>query len=181
MAIFGQRLDLLDGCLIVSHEEKLDERGFFKYVFQSKDVSSGRESTDFRPRQVNHSFSSKAVLRGIHREPWSKLVYVPSGRALICVVNLDPQSHQFGGYMLTTIGDFGGGRVGIFLPEKFGNAFYCFEDTHYVNFVGEEFVDSGRLGLMWDDPFLDISWDLPETPILSRQDSAWGPLNPRSL
>lgn len=179
--MFGERLELLDGCLVLPHDEKVDERGFFKYVFQSKDFSSSPAASDFRPRQVNHSFSSKSVLRGIHREPWSKYVYVPSGRAIICVVNLDPQSHQFGAYMLRTVGDFRGGREGVFLPEKFGNAFYCLEDTHYLNFVSEEFVPHGRTGFLWNDPFLDVSWDLPGTPILSLQDSGWGPFSPSDL
>lgn len=181
MKSIGERVDLLDQCLVIQHDEMVDERGFFKYIFQSKDFSAKSKSGRFEPRQVNHSYSSKSVMRGIHREPWAKYVYVPSGRAMVCVVCLDEDSPQFGAHMLLTVGDFDGGRLGIWLPQKYGNAFYCLEDTHYLNFVSEEFVDIGRTGFMWNDPILNISWELPGAPTLSQRDSTWAAFNPSKV
>lgn len=171
--MFGKQFQCLDGCEIIRHVEKIDNRGFFKYLYQQSDLISASKSQNFVPLQVNHSWSQKGVLRGIHREPWSKLVYVPSGRALLCVVNLVPESSQYGGHMMLTIGDFEGGRVGVFIPEGFGNGFYCIQDSHYFNLVSREFVDIDRSGYRWNDPSLGIKWDIDDEPVLSEQDKSW--------
>jgi dTDP-4-dehydrorhamnose 3,5-epimerase len=168
----------LKGPQVISHEMFNDSRGFFKYTFQASDLL--RVGVDgYEVRQMNHSYSLKNVLRGIHREPWGKLIYVPSGIAEICVVNLIAGHEEFADYFLITVGDFDGGRKAVYVPKGFGNAFHCLEDTHYINLVSKEYKDEGRLGACWDDPLLKINWTHAKDPILSRQDIAWPPLDKR--
>lgn len=166
----------LKGPQVINHDTFSDSRGFFKYAFQVGDVLSGGVD-DYEVRQVNHSYSSKNVLRGIHREPWGKVIYVPSGEAEICVVNLIAGHEEFADYFLITIGDFDGGRKAVYVPQGFGNAFHCLEDTHYINLVTKEFKNKGRLGARWDDSLLKINWTHAKDPILSEQDMAWHPLD----
>lgn len=106
----------------------------------------------------------------IHREPWSKLVYVVSGRATIVVVNLMSGSDQFGDHLRIELGGVQGVRRSVYIPEGFGNAFYCHEPTQYLNLVSQEFGDAGRRGVAWDDPLLAIDWGLRTRPILSGPD-----------
>ena len=168
----------LIGTQVINHEMFYDSRGFFKYAFQASDLRGGGVD-GYEVRQVNHSYSSKNVLRGIHREPWGKVVYVPFGIAEICVVNLIAGHEEFADYCLITVGAFDGGRKAVYVPQGFGNAFHCIEDTHYINLVSKEFKDESRLGVRWDDPLLGINWTHAIDPILSEQDIAWPPLDER--
>jgi len=171
----GIRRETLNGPIVIDHESFADSRGFFKYAFQMSDLDEIKTKA-YEVRQVNHSFSSKGVLRGIHYEPWGKIIYVPSGKAEICVVNLRPGDEEFADYFLVTIGDFDGGRNAVYVPQGFGNAFYCLEDTHYLNLVSKEFEEKGRGGLRWDDPVLSVDWSHKDNPILSSQDMNWPPI-----
>jgi dTDP-4-dehydrorhamnose 3,5-epimerase len=162
----------IKGVRVFEHESTADLRGFFKYAFRINDIPSN-EDKNFLIRQVNHSYSAKGVLRGIHAEPWEKIVYIPSGRAEICIINLMRESDEFGHYMLLTCGDFEGGRKSVYVPIGFGNAFYCLEDTHYLNFVTEQFDTKSRSGCRWDEPQFKINWTHVEVPILSKVDENW--------
>lgn len=165
----------LDGVRVIDHEIFPDSRGFFNTAFQTGDLS-GENLHEYQVRQMNHSFSSKNVLRGLHREPWQKVIYIPSGKAEICVVNLIPSHKEFADYFLLTIGNFDGGRKSVHIPQGFANAFHCLEDTHYINLVSKVFEDLARKGARWDDPLLHIDWTYAKDPILSAQDLAWPPL-----
>lgn len=171
----GVRRQSLQGCHVLCHKELTDGRGWFKYVFQASGIGE-LETNTFQIQQGNHSWSRRGTLRGIHREPWTKLVYVPAGHVRVCVVNLVVDHPEFGDHMLTEIGDFEGGRCAIFIPLGFGNAFYAIEDSHYLNFVSREFSDKERSGLMWNEPRLSIAWGFSDPPILSEQDCRWPPM-----
>lgn len=168
----GIQRKLLEGVRVIEHETLPDSRGFFNTAFQQGDLSNA-DLGEYEVRQMNHSFSSKNVLRGLHREPWQKVIYVPSGRAEICVVNLIPGHKDFADYCLVTVGNFDGGRKSVYIPQGFANAFHCLEDTHYINLVSKVFEDVARKGARWDDPLLQIDWTYAKDPILSAQDLAW--------
>ena len=149
-----------------------DNRGFFKYIFQENTLklNSGTSFT-LSIKQGNHSFSRPRVLRGIHLEPWNKLIYVVSGKATIVVVNLMKNHSEFGMHMKLKVGDFSGGRKAVYIPQGFGNAFFTEAPTHYLNFVSEEFSPLNRQGVFYNDPALQIDWGFKVDPILSKQDS----------
>jgi dTDP-4-dehydrorhamnose 3,5-epimerase len=163
----------LQGLLLLRYEEKADERGFFKYIFQTSGIEGELlqpGSEDRSIAQINHSWSESNVLRGIHVEPWSKLVYVVAGRARLVVVDLRPESATYADWLSVDVGDFTEGRIAVYIPEGFGNGFYTFERTHYLNCVSSEFQPEGRFGVKWDDPSLMIDWGNKQAPIVSPVD-----------
>ena len=148
----------------------MDARGYFKYVFQQSGLAEPHEVS-----QVNHSFSREGVLRGIHLEPWQKLVTVISGRARICVVNLIPSHPEYTDHMLIDTGEDSPQGFAVLIPMGFGNAFLALRDTHYLNFVSKEYSEKGRSGARWDDPVFGVDWALRDEPTLSSQDKNWAP------
>ncbi|MFZ1116511.1 MAG: dTDP-4-dehydrorhamnose 3,5-epimerase family protein, partial [Propionibacteriaceae bacterium] len=78
----------IPGLLVVSLDLRRDNRGWFKENWQrEKMVALG--VPDFEPVQSNISFnSSLGATRGIHAEPWDKLVSLATGRIFGAWVDL---------------------------------------------------------------------------------------------
>ena len=78
----------IDGLLVVDLVVNGDARGWFKENWQrEKMVALGLP--DFRPVQQNISYNEETgVTRGIHAEPWNKLVSVATGRIFGAWVDL---------------------------------------------------------------------------------------------
>src|SRR4051812_22516816 len=78
----------IPGLLVVSLDVRSDSRGWFKENWQrEKMVALGLP--DFEPVQNNISFNDRiGATRGIHAEPWDKLVSVASGRIFGAWVDL---------------------------------------------------------------------------------------------
>jgi dTDP-4-dehydrorhamnose 3,5-epimerase len=65
-----------------------DERGFFKENWQREKMLT-LDLPDFKPVQHNISFNNKkGVTRGMHAEPWDKLVSVASGKVFACIARI---------------------------------------------------------------------------------------------
>ena len=80
----------IPGLLIISLDVRSDNRGWFKENWQrEKMIELGLP--DFRPVQNNVSFNSRVgATRGIHSEPWDKLISLASGRIFGAWVDLRP-------------------------------------------------------------------------------------------
>ena len=78
----------IPGLLVVRLAVHVDTRGWFMENWQrEKLVPLGLP--DFEPVQQNVSFNAEAgVTRGVHAEPWDKLVSVLTGRVLGAWVDL---------------------------------------------------------------------------------------------
>lgn len=85
----------IGGLFHILSQTKGDERGSFREVvrFPEIEIMTGY---DFVGKQVNHSFSRYGTLRGLHVEPWAKLVTVVSGLALCTFLDCRPKSRSFG-------------------------------------------------------------------------------------
>lgn len=85
----------INGLFHILTQTKGDDRGSFREVvrFPEIEVLTGY---DFVGKQVNHSFSVYGTLRGLHVEPWAKLVTVVSGLAVSYLLDTRPQSPTFG-------------------------------------------------------------------------------------
>lgn len=160
----------IDGFLIIRWKLFEDGRGFFKQSYQAGEIA---DALGRAPKlgQGNHSRSRPKVLRGFHREPWDKLVYVVRGTALCAVADTRPDSPTFGKAETILLGDAPGERARLFISQGLANAFYCFSETDYINDVSEEFRPEGRGGVIWNDPTLAIDWP-DKDPILSQTDTA---------
>ena len=70
----------IEGLLIVELDVHSDNRGWFKENWQrAKMLDAGLP--DFQPVQNNVSFNAtRGVTRGLHAEPWDKLVSIAHGK-----------------------------------------------------------------------------------------------------
>ncbi|WP_169457889.1 dTDP-4-dehydrorhamnose 3,5-epimerase family protein [Ottowia thiooxydans] len=158
----------IEGLLVLNWDMHHDERGYFKQTYQHGELAQAlcREP---RLRQGNHSRSQARVLRGFHIEPWDKLIYVPRGLATCVVADVRPDSPTFGATEHFLLGDSPGRLDRVFIHRGLANAFYSHAETDYLNDVSEEYNPTGRGGVVWNDPHLNVPW--PDTnPILSEAD-----------
>jgi dTDP-4-dehydrorhamnose 3,5-epimerase len=78
------------GLLVVRLDVRSDNRGWFKENWQREKMMA-LGLPDFAPVQNNISFnSSRGATRGIHAEPWDKLVSLATGRIFGAWVDLRP-------------------------------------------------------------------------------------------
>mgnify|MGYP002652146237 CR=1 FL=1 len=86
----------IEGLRIIELDVHGDNRGWFKENWQrEKMVAAGLP--DFQPVQNNVSFNAeKGVTRGLHAEPWDKLVSVATGRVFGAWCDLRDGSETFG-------------------------------------------------------------------------------------
>lgn len=145
-----------------------DDRGFFHETFRKSELEQtlGKE---FVIRQVNHSRSAKGTLRGIHRAPWNKMIYVPRGKVQSVIVDLREGSPTFGRYESFIIGDEH--RASIFVPAYCGNAYLVLSDeADYTYLTDEEWIPNKETGITWNDPDIAIKWEMTEGLLLSEKD-----------
>jgi len=123
----------IPGLLVVSLDVHGDKRGWFKESWQRrKMVDLGLP--DFTPVQNNVSFNTTAgSTRGIHAEPWDKLVSLAAGRIFGAWVDLRP-GNGFGRVFTLELGP----ETAVFVPRGVGNAYQTLVDgTAYSYLVNE--------------------------------------------
>ena len=116
---------------------------------------------DFGPVQNNVSFNTTAgATRGIHAEPWDKLVSVATGRIFGAWVDLRP-GESFGAVFTCAMGP----ETAIFVPRGVGNAFQTLLDgTAYSYLVNDHWSASARDSytfLNLADESVAIDWPIP--------------------
>lgn len=159
------------GLYVVERETFTDERGFFREVFH-KDELEVVLGYKFEPVQWNHSKSNAKVLRGIHPDPWDKLVYPITGKVFIAICDIDPNSPTFKKYETFTIDD--DNRHALFLKKGLGNTICVLGDepVNYVYLVTSYWdgnLTSGARAVSLFDPDLNIPWPVKD-PIVSDKD-----------
>jgi dTDP-4-dehydrorhamnose 3,5-epimerase len=123
--------------------------------------------------QVSVSKSKRAVLRGMHGEPWSKLIYVPQGKVFAVELDLRPESPTFGQFETFELDDH---KI-LFVPQGFGNGFQALEDSLYMYLVNGRWSPEVKYNLVsYKDPDLNIKWPLWEERIVSPKDEGHPPL-----
>ena len=138
-----------------------DGRGWFKENWQrEKMVSLGLP--DLCWVQNNISFNARrGVTRGIHAEPWNKLVSVATGSVFGAWVDLRQGSSTFGRVFTATLDP----ARAVFVPRGVGNAFQALEDaTSYTYMVDAHW--SAELKKTYTfvslfDAALAIDWPIP--------------------
>lgn len=165
----------LQGPLILTWDLFRDERGFFQEIFNRKAFKAVGVPEDFL--QVNHSFSRKGVVRGLHYQirPYDqgKLVTVVSGRIYDVAVDVRRGSPTWGKWDATELVP---GRA-FWIPSGFAHGFQALEDSNVVYLVTGPYSREHERGVRWDDPELGISWPLRENVVVSEKDSSLPPLS----
>lgn len=157
--------------LIIEPQVFTDDRGFFFESFKDK---SFQEKTGLNLNfvQDNHSRSNQNVLRGLHyqiKQPQAKLVRVIAGEILDIGVDIRKSSPTFGQWVGVVLS--AENKKQLLIPEGFAHGFLVLSETADVlyktnNYYSKEFDRSIR----WDDPDININWNLKTTPILSEKD-----------
>ena len=148
-----------------------DARGFF---FESNSYNVFAEAgiaDNFV--QDNQSFSQKGVLRGLHfqRPPYAqgKLVRVTSGSALDIAVDIRKNSPTYGQHVSCLLDTH---QHNIFyVPPGFAHGFVALEDnTTFLYKCTNYYHQPSEGGIKWDDPDLNINWNIQE-PLISPKDA----------
>lgn len=149
----------IPGLLVLTLPVHHDNRGWFKENWQrAKMVELGLP--DFSPVQNNVSFNVEAgVTRGMHAEPWDKLVSVTAGRAFGAWVDL--RSGPTFGAVATVELDAG---TAVFVPRGVANGYQTLEPgTAYSYLVNKHWSAAARDSYSFvnlADPALAIPWPL---------------------
>jgi dTDP-4-dehydrorhamnose 3,5-epimerase/reductase len=165
----------IPGLLVLRLDLRRDERGWFMESWQREKMTA-LGLPDFGPVQSNvASNARRGTTRGMHAEPWDKLVTVVSGRAYGAWVDLR-EGAAFG---TTHTADLEPG-VAVFVPRGVANGYQTLEDaTTYTYLINDHWrPDAGYLAVDPDDPALALGWPVPPGEwVLSARDAASPPLS----
>jgi dTDP-4-dehydrorhamnose 3,5-epimerase-like enzyme len=143
-----------------------DARGSFREVVRVPEVTS-LTGYDFLGAQVNHSHSTYGTLRGLHVEPWAKLVTVVSGLALCVILDCRPRSRTFGKYEMIYLGygkndkgeEIKGGA--LFVEPGLANSYMVLSKKCDYAYVVDDLwtPQTSTYAINPMDPKLAIPWD----------------------
>ena len=162
----------IDGLLVVHLEVHADNRGWFKENWQrAKMVELGLP--DFGPVQNNMSFNTeRGTTRGIHAEPWDKLVSAAHGSFFGAWVDLREGSGY--GTVFTYVVDE---SVAVFVPRGVANGYQTLTDDMAYSYLVNDHWSADSLDsyayVNVADETLGIDWPVPlDQAILSEKDLA---------
>lgn len=153
-----------------------DLRGYFVERYHVRDYQAAGITEEFV--QVNHSFSRRGVLRGMHYQisrPQAKLVTVLTGKVYDVVVDIRRNSPTFGKWQAFEL-DAEDGRQ-IFVPAGYAHGFCVLSaEAHFLYHCSDYYNPADDAGFHWASPGLDLNWPVSD-PVLSEKDSVLPPLD----
>jgi len=165
----------IKGLWYLERKSFADKRGFFAEIAYTDKIgeASGRP---FVIKQVNHSRSTKHVVRGLHAEDWRKLITVTAGAAFCALADVRPGSATFAKTVCFNLGiDDGGLKGSLFVEEGIANSFCVVSGSvdyfYCVDRLYKERDPKGDVAISLFDPDLKINWPIKkEEMILSKRD-----------
>lgn len=159
---FGKTLELhetnIPGLVWLDLPVHGDSRGWFKENWQ-RETMVALGVPDFGPVQQNVSFNAEAgTTRGIHAEPWDKLVSVATGRVFGAWVDLR-EGPSFGTVFTTIVDE----ARAVYVPRGVGNSYQTLTDnTAYSYLVNAHWSpDAAYTFLNVADETVAIDWPVP--------------------
>tara|TARA_B100000945_G_scaffold258628_1_gene216398 strand:- start:211 stop:762 length:552 start_codon:yes stop_codon:yes gene_type:complete len=147
-----------------------DSRGFFLETYQKNHFKDIGIPYDFI--QDNHSRSKKNTLRGLHYQldkMQGKLVRVSNGCVYDVAVDMRKGSPTFKEHVSFILSDEN--QFQLFIPPGFAHGFCVISDEADFEYKCTEFYNpNSEVGVMWDDPDLDIDWPI-SNPMVSDKDN----------
>lgn len=165
----------IPGVLIIEPKVFGDERGWFFESFNQKEFT---EKTGVKEAfvQDNHSYSAQYILRGLHYQiefPQGKLVRVTQGRVLDVAVDIRKNSPTYGKWVGVELS--GENHKQLWVPPGCAHGFVVLsKDAHFLYKVTNYWHAVSEQRIIWNDPTLNIDWQLPEgmKPLLNEKDAA---------
>jgi len=166
----------LPGAFLLEPDVFEDSRGFVIEYFNSQRFRDA--GLDLKFVQLNHSRSSKGVLRGLHyqlRQPQGKLIQVTHGAVFDVAVDIRKGSPTFGQWVGEILSE--ANHRQLYIPEGFAHGFCVLSDSADLLYQCTAlYRPDDECGLAWDDPALNIHW--PDGPLqLSEKDKGWRSLS----
>ena len=162
----------IPGVFIIEPKLFGDARGYFCETFREDEFNQKVAPIIFV--QENENKSSYGVLRGIHfqKPPYtqSKLARVVEGAVLDVAVDLRKGSLTFGQWVGVELS--AENHRQLFLPKGMGHAMICLTETCIFQYKVDNYYAPQSEGYVaWDDPDLNIDWQVPvDKIILSEKD-----------
>lgn len=163
----------LEGCFIVQPRIYTDSRGYFYECFNQKKFAEAT-GHDIPFVQDNESFSTYGILRGLHAQSGqfaqSKLVRVIEGEVLDVAVDVRPTSSTFGEHLSLILS--GENKKQLFIPRGFLHGFVVLSEQAVFAYKCDNYYQNdAEVGIRYNDPALNISWEIPrEHIVLSEKD-----------
>jgi dTDP-4-dehydrorhamnose 3,5-epimerase len=165
----------IPGLLLLHLPRHPDSRGWFKEGWQREKMTA-LGLPDFGPVQQNVSFNTaRGTVRGIHAEPWDKLISPSGGSFFGAWVDLR-EGPGFGTVFTAEIDE----SMAVFVPRGVGNAFQTLSDGLVYNYLVNDHWNTAAqyAGVNVADPALAIDWPIPlGDSIVSEKDLALPGLN----
>lgn len=161
----------LEGVLILKNKSYIDNRGFFRELWNKSKFNEYCLNFDFS--QDNLSMSKKNVVRGLHMQikPHEQLKYVQvlKGSITDVAVDLRKDSKTFGRHIKVELNE--SNNLGLLIPSGFAHGFVSLsEETILFYKCSTKYDKNSEITIKWDDPSLAIDWNV-ENPIISLKDS----------
>ncbi len=157
----------IEGLVIIRPRIFSDSRGYFFESYSQRDFE--KEIGDIHFVQDNESKSSYGVLRGLHfqKPPYaqSKLVRVIKGTVLDVVVDIRKGSPTYGKWEAVELSE--DNKLQLFIPRGFAHGFSVLSKEALFQYKCDNFYHPEAEGaIAWDDPQLNIAWQLPKDSII---------------
>ncbi len=157
----------IEGLKIIEPRIFPDDRGYFYESYNEKKYRDAGIDASFV--QDNQSFSAKGTLRGLHgqADPFAqgKLVRVLQGRVLDVAVDIRKNSPTFGQYVTVELS--GENHKQFWVPPGFLHGFVTLEDDTIFTYKVTNYYDkASEIGVVWNDPTLNIDWQTDISKLL---------------
>jgi dTDP-4-dehydrorhamnose 3,5-epimerase len=161
----------LDGLYLLEPKVFEDVRGYFLESYNQETFKKIGIDVDFV--QDNQSLSSKGTLRGLHfqKPPYAqaKLVRVITGSILDVVVDIRTDSKTYGKYFSAILD--GENKRMLYIPEGFAHGFLALENNTLIQYKCSNLYNKeSEGGIIWNDPDININWEIDYEPIISDKD-----------
>lgn len=131
----------IEGLSIIELDVHGDNRGWFKENWQREKLAKAApELASFQPVQNNISYNRTGATRGLHAEPWDKLISVAHGKIFGAWCDLREGSATFGEIVTHEVRP----ETAVFVPRGVANGFQALEETSYSYLVNEHWSPEAR-------------------------------------
>ena len=174
-----QDSQLIHGVQTVDLRQFKDDRGYFLETFRKEWFPQ----RNWGVIQTNCSFSQAGVLRGLHYH--AKQVdywFVPVGEMRVGMCDLRRSSPTYLTSQTIEMGEQH--KIGLFIPSGVAHGFLALTDVYMTYLVDNYYDGDDEFGVAWDDPALNLDWQLTTPPFVSardRQNPSLNDIPPESL
>ncbi len=162
----------LKGVLVIEPRIFDDARGYFYESYNKTKFTEAGIDVDFV--QDNQSLSQKGAVRGLHgqADPFAqgKLVRVIAGKVLDVALDIRKGSPTYGQHFSIELS--GENKLQLWIPAGFLHGFSTLEDDTIFTYKVNNYYDkASEIGVIWNDPILNIDWGIDrENVLLSPKD-----------